>query len=369
MLALLARGDRRGGGATRPAADRAESDRPGRDGRARAGRGQDGHPRPRGPRSGRRGRFRDDRRESRAGRAGHVRRGRAMAPGDVRRRRAAATPQSADAVLPGVLLCARRATRRRPIAISRRPRRPTTITSSPRARRPSTCFGLPSSETPATPGHVSNWATCWPTSVDWTRRWTQWRQAVERDASLSVALRNLGLYEAAVKNDLPAAAALYRKAIAARPTDQTLSRDLAEILIADGKRPEAIDVLEKMPVEGTRRADVTILLAQAYLDAERYDDTIAVLESTPYFVNWEGQDITWAMFNKAHLARGQRHFEREALRRRSGGLRGRPDVSEESQRRPFRAGEGDAGPILARQGPRSVGPRGRSPAGLESRRR
>ena len=137
----------------------------------------------------------------------------------------------------------------------------------------------------------------------------QWRQAVERDASLSVALRNLGLYEVAVKNDLPAAAALYRKAIAARPTDQTLSRDLAELLIADGKRPEAIDVLEKMPVEGTRRADVTILLAQAYSDAERYDDTIAVLEATPYFVNWEGQDITWALFNKAHVARGQRHFK------------------------------------------------------------
>ncbi|MCX7426985.1 MAG: DUF5107 domain-containing protein [Planctomycetia bacterium] len=137
----------------------------------------------------------------------------------------------------------------------------------------------------------------------------QWRQAVERDASLSVAFRNLGLYEVAVKNDLPAAAALYRKAIAARPTDQTLSRDLAELLIADGKRPEAIGLLEKMPVEGTRRADVTILLAQAYSDAERYDDTIAVLEATPYFVNWEGQDITWALFNKAHVARGQRHFK------------------------------------------------------------
>jgi tetratricopeptide (TPR) repeat protein len=137
----------------------------------------------------------------------------------------------------------------------------------------------------------------------------QWRQAVERDASLSVAWRNLGLYQAAAKNDLPAAATFYRKAIAARPTDQTLSRDLAEILVADGKRPEAIEVLEKMPVEGTRRADVTILLAQAYLDAERYDDTIALLAATPYFVNWEGQDITWALFNKAHLARGQRYFQ------------------------------------------------------------
>jgi tetratricopeptide (TPR) repeat protein len=136
----------------------------------------------------------------------------------------------------------------------------------------------------------------------------EWRKAAEQDASLSVAWRNLGLYEAA-KNNLPAAAADYRKAIAARPTDQTLSRDLADILIADGKRPEAIAALEAMKVEGTRRADVTIMLAQAYLDEKRYDDTIAVLEATPYFVNWEGQDITWALFNKAHVARGQRHFK------------------------------------------------------------
>ena len=33
-----------------------------------------------------------------------------------------------------------------------------------------------------------------------------------------------------------------------------------------------------------------------------------MLESTPYFVNWEGQSVTWVLFNKAHIQRGQKRF-------------------------------------------------------------
>jgi len=135
-----------------------------------------------------------------------------------------------------------------------------------------------------------------------------WEKAAELNPKLSMAFRNLGL-AAARDDDLAKAEELYRKAVGARPGDQTLHRDLAEILIAAGKRPEAIEVIEKMPVEGTRRADVTITLAQAYLDEKRYDDTIGVLESTPYFVHWEGQDITWVLFNRAHVARGREKLE------------------------------------------------------------
>jgi tetratricopeptide (TPR) repeat protein len=51
------------------------------------------------------------------------------------------------------------------------------------------------------------------------------------------------------------------------------------------------------------------MLAQAYLDEHRFTETIDLLESTPYFVNWEGQTIVWDIFNKAHLERGQKHFE------------------------------------------------------------
>ena len=137
---------------------------------------------------------------------------------------------------------------------------------------------------------------------------SHWQIAAELNQSLSMAFRNLALHRATV-NDLPGAAKLYRKAIAARPKDQTLYRDLAEITIADGKRPEAITILETMPFENTRRTDIIIMLAQAYFDERQYTKVIELLESTPYFVNWEGQDITWMLFNKAHVARGRQRFD------------------------------------------------------------
>jgi tetratricopeptide (TPR) repeat protein len=136
-----------------------------------------------------------------------------------------------------------------------------------------------------------------------------WQKAGDLNRSLSVAYRNLGLYAWAVSSDLAKAEQSYRKAIEARPKDQTLYRDLAEIVMAQGKRPEAIKVLETMPSEGLRRADILIMLAQAYSDEQRHDDTIKLLESTPYFVNWEGQSITWDLFHRAHMKRGQNRFE------------------------------------------------------------
>jgi len=136
-----------------------------------------------------------------------------------------------------------------------------------------------------------------------------WRKAAELDPSISIAFRNLGLYAWAVEEDLAGAEQLYRKAIAARPKDQTLYRDLADILLAANRRPEAIKILESTPAEKIRRADVIIMLAQAYLDEQRYADAIDLLESTPYFVNWEGQTITWDIFNKAHIERGRKRLE------------------------------------------------------------
>ena len=127
----------------------------------------------------------------------------------------------------------------------------------------------------------------------------------------SIAWRNLGLAAAAKDNDLAKAAGFYRKAIAARPSDQTLYRDLAEILLAQGKRSEAIKLMETMPIKGVRRAEITVMLAQAYVDEKRWKDCIKLLESTPYFVNWEGQDITWRLFNRAHIERGRQRMDKK----------------------------------------------------------
>ncbi len=133
-------------------------------------------------------------------------------------------------------------------------------------------------------------------------------QAGERSIA-AIAWRNLGL-AAAWKNDLPKAGQCYRKAIAARPSDQTLYRDLADLLMAQNKRSEAIRLLEAMPLAGVRRAEITVMLAQAYVDESRWDDCVKLLESTPYFVNWEGQDVTWRLFNRAHIERGRQRLEK-----------------------------------------------------------
>jgi tetratricopeptide (TPR) repeat protein len=140
-----------------------------------------------------------------------------------------------------------------------------------------------------------------------------WREATRQNISLSVAYRNLGLYAWAAEENLPEAAFNYRKAIAVRSQDQTLYRDLAEILLAQDQREEAIKVLESAPADKLKRADIIIMLAQVYRDEQRYTDTIELLESTPYFVNWEGQTITWDLFHHAHMARGRQRFEDEDL--------------------------------------------------------
>jgi tetratricopeptide (TPR) repeat protein len=138
---------------------------------------------------------------------------------------------------------------------------------------------------------------------------SHWQEAGELNPSLSIAFRNLGLYAWGPGNDLAQAEQFYRQAIHARPKDQTLYRDLAEIIMAQGKRPEAIKLLESMPSVGLQRADILIMLAQAYSDEQRFDETINLLESTPYFVNWEGQSITWNLFHGAHMKRGEKRFE------------------------------------------------------------
>jgi tetratricopeptide (TPR) repeat protein len=97
----------------------------------------------------------------------------------------------------------------------------------------------------------------------------------------------------------------------ARPKDQTLYRDLAEVLLAQERRGEAIEVMESTPFEKLRRADIIIMLAQTYFNGEQYSKAIDLLESTPYFVNWEGQTITWNLFHQSHVKRGQARFEQK----------------------------------------------------------
>jgi tetratricopeptide (TPR) repeat protein len=131
-----------------------------------------------------------------------------------------------------------------------------------------------------------------------------WNKSVTNDPSMSIPWRNLGIYYWTQKNDRPKSELCFRNAIKARPFDETLYRDLAKEMVDNSKRADAITLLEHMPVKGIRRSDIVIDLAQYYLDAERYDESINRLINTPYFVNAEGSSVTWDIFNKANVGKG-----------------------------------------------------------------
>jgi tetratricopeptide (TPR) repeat protein len=140
---------------------------------------------------------------------------------------------------------------------------------------------------------------------------SNWSKAVKLNPAMSIPWRNMGWYYRAIRNDHAQSELCFRNAIKARPYDQTLYRDLAGVLIDDGKRPEAISLLEKMSFKGVRRSDIIIDLAQAYLEETRYDESIKLLMSTPYFVNWEGSSITWDIFSQSHIRKGIELFDQK----------------------------------------------------------
>ena len=138
----------------------------------------------------------------------------------------------------------------------------------------------------------------------------QWRASVTSNGSMSIPWRNLGLYHWVVKNNFKESELCFRNAIKARPSDQTLYRDLAKMLVDNNRRKEAIILIEGMKYSGVRRTDVTVDLAQYYLDEERYDACIDLLTSMPYSVNWEGSSLNWDIFNMANVKKGIALYEK-----------------------------------------------------------
>ena len=51
-------------------------------------------------------------------------------------------------------------------------------------------------------------------------------------------------------------------------------------------------------------------MAESYVAEQRYDDCLRLLELTPYFVNWEGGDRTWRLFNQSHVERGRQRLQK-----------------------------------------------------------
>ena len=135
-----------------------------------------------------------------------------------------------------------------------------------------------------------------------------WTAAATLDPSLSVANRNLGIHAWKLTGDLEAATDWLQKAIAARPGDQTLYRDLARVLVDRDRQAEAVSVLESAPRAPRPRADVLVDLARGYHRLGRHGDAIALLEVTT-FTNREGDSGTHRVFYDAHMDRGVGSYE------------------------------------------------------------
>ena len=136
----------------------------------------------------------------------------------------------------------------------------------------------------------------------------QWKQAVQQDQTLSVAFRNLGIDAWKRQGVLNDAADWFRQGVVARPSDQVMHRDLANVLIDLGKRQEAISLLKSMSPAPSLRNDVTTVLARAYLDEHQCDESLDVLETATYS-NWEGDIDNWLVFVGAHVERGRGRLE------------------------------------------------------------
>lgn len=135
-----------------------------------------------------------------------------------------------------------------------------------------------------------------------------WEKAAELDPKMSTAFRNLGLNAWKKEKDLAKAESLYRKAIAARPSDQVVCRDLASILVQATRTAEAINLIEGFPLSDIRRNDVLEILARAYITLHRFDDTIKLLGKAN-FSNWEGQTSARQVWVTALLERGKASLE------------------------------------------------------------
>ena len=135
-----------------------------------------------------------------------------------------------------------------------------------------------------------------------------WEKSVASNPAIGQAWRLLGLHHWKKVKDLAKAESCYRQALAALPGDQIVLRDLTEVLTALNKRPEVIELAEKLPQDLLKRYDLGLWLAKAYVDEKRYDDCITFLGDAR-FSNWEGVTTPRDTWVGALVARGKLRFE------------------------------------------------------------
>ncbi len=132
----------------------------------------------------------------------------------------------------------------------------------------------------------------------------RWAAALERDPSLAIAHRNLGL-EAARRGETAEAERHYADAIAANPADYRYHREHDEMLrLRRAAVATRLTALEAAPPEVRARQDIAWRLAALRTAAGRHDEAIETL-ARHEFRPWEGAVQMRRVYVDALLARGR----------------------------------------------------------------
>jgi len=135
-----------------------------------------------------------------------------------------------------------------------------------------------------------------------------WKKALSLGANYSVVHRNLGIVSWKLDNDEKAAIPHFEKAIALRPDDQTLYRDLGTLYQKADQWTAVRDLLEKSLGFERYRSDVIELLARAYHHLEQDEKAAALIDSRTFHA-WEGQRSLYDVYRDVHVALGKKAME------------------------------------------------------------
>jgi len=123
-----------------------------------------------------------------------------------------------------------------------------------------------------------------------------------------VMMRNLGLYSWQIKNDLPAAAGYYEKAVKLDPEDYRLYNDLDEIYFRLGKTSLREKLFADAPADVRSRDTVIVRQALLLTLKQEYDRALALFQNHS-FKPWEGGVLVRQTVAMADLQKGRKALQ------------------------------------------------------------
>ena len=132
-----------------------------------------------------------------------------------------------------------------------------------------------------------------------------WSAALEQKFDNPVLLRNLGVYEWHVKNDLASAGRYYARAIELAPTDYRLYADLDAIYEQEDNAAARAKLFHDAPADVLDRDTVRARHALFFIEQLQPDQALALL-ADHRFKPWEGGVVIHNMFVRANMEKGRK---------------------------------------------------------------